>query len=816
MNPVADIAGLAALWQRASGGAPTVKIAIIDGPVDFNHPSLRQARIATGGQFVAPSSLVIQSEHGTHVTSVLMGTPGSAVLGVAPNCSALLFSIYRENAAGQIEPSSQSTLALAINQALAAGADVINISSGQQTVTGRADRILADAVRACERAGKLIVAAAGNDGCRCVQVPGSLDSVLAVGACDLAGNPLPFSNFGDAYLENGILAPGENIAGASPVRQVSLRSGTSFAAPIVTGVVALLLSCLRQAGREADPQAVRAALIESAIPCSTDGTAARCLAGRLDIPAVVAALLGEQANAVMPTGAAAASLRVAGVPACPFVQPSSAAQPTATREGSMGDLSATSAPSAPRIFGPDGSVMRSSAGLTPSEALSAAPASAAVAAQADHAAVAAPIAAPAPYAYHAPHPGGDMVWMPAPMPQMTMPQMMMPQMAVPAAAMVPQAWLQPQQLPAMMPSAALPVVMPQAALPVYEAPAVRTSEKSCGCGGGLRPQGATAESSGQLAFPIGRIFYDFGKEARLDYFVQAIANWRDSLIGRGDPVFGPDRDRSGDTSAPYNPAVMARYLLNQAEGETATPPGVGTNFPDADAIIWTLTIDSIPIYAIKPLDVFGLGFFAALILALWHQEVSHEDPAHTRTIVPVTARADVAPPARDAFPGRGGVARVSMAGWVDSTNTTKLLNGTVVPTLVTDWRGFYQWDLFTLFGPNTDTWPAGAEGFLERIYNEFRNVGLSPQDRALNYSAMNAYNTHKIFADVAKKGLRLDTVEVDRSLICRPDSICHDVTYRFFNPTQVLTQAREVYQYTIDVSDVVPVAVGPLRQWQVY
>ena len=62
----------------------------------------------------------------------------------------------------------------------------------------------------------------------------------------------------------------------------------------------------------------------------------------------------------------------------------------------------------------------------------------------------------------------------------------------------------------------------------------------------------------------------------------------------------------------------------------------------------------------------------------------------------------------------------------------------------------------------------------------------------------------------------LDTVEVDQSVICRPDSICHDVTYRFFNPTQVLTQAREVYQYTIDVSDVVPVAVGPLRQWQVY
>ncbi|PAY08903.1 hypothetical protein CK489_10630 [Bradyrhizobium sp. UFLA03-84] len=812
MNPVADIAGLTALWQKTSGGDPAVKIAIIDGPVDLNHPSLRQARVAMGGQFVAPSSPIIQSEHGTHVTSVLMGTPGSPVLGVAPNCSATVFSIYRENAAGQIESSSQSTLALAINQALAVGADVINISSGQQSATGQADRILVDAVRACERAGKLIVAAAGNDGCRCVQVPGSLASVLAVGACDLAGNPLPFSNFGDAYLENGILAPGENVAGASPVRNVILRSGTSFAAPIVTGVVALLLSYLRQNGRKADPQAVRAALLESAEPCSSDGSASRCLAGRLDIPAAVAALLGEQADSVMPSGATAAPPRFWGVSARPFLQPSSAAQPTATREDSMGDLSAMSAPSAPRIFGPDGSVLRNSAGIMPSEAQPAAPAApAAMAVAVDHGVVAAPIAAPAPYPYHAPHPGGDMVWMPAPAPQMVMPQM-----AMPAVGMMPQTWLQPQQMPALMPSNALPVAMPQA-LPVFEAPAVRTSEKSCGCRGGMRPRGAAAEPTSQLAFPIGRLFYDFGKEARLDYFVQAIANWRDSLIGRGDPAFGTDRDRSGDTSAPYNPAIMARYLLNQAEGETATPAGAGNNFPDADAITWTMTIDSIPIYAIKPLDVFGLGFFAALILALWHQEVSRDDPATARTVVKATAAladADARPTANPPFPPPGGVARVSMAGWVDSSSTTKLLNGTVVPTLVTDWRGFYQWDLFTLFGPLP--WPDGAEGFLERIYNEFRNVGISPQDRALNYSAMNAYNTRKIFIDAAKKGLRLDTVEVDQSVICRPDSDCHDVTYRFFNPTQVLTQAREVYQYTIDVSDVVPVAVGPLRYWQVY
>jgi hypothetical protein len=332
-----------------------------------------------------------------------------------------------------------------------------------------------------------------------------------------------------------------------------------------------------------------------------------------------------------------------------------------------------------------------------------------------------------------------------------------------------------------------------------------------------------------MAFPIGQLYFDFGKEARLDYFVQTIANWRDSLGTRGTanlpagtPPFGPGRDKSGDTAAPYNPEIMVRYILNLAPGEALNSPeraGI-SNLQDADAIIWTLTIDTIPIYAIKPLDVFGLPFYGNLIAALWNQEVSPSDPGSTT----VPRRPDVAPVVAGEFPPTGSVTRVSLAGWVNSANTTKLLNGTVVPTLVADWRGFYQWNLYTLLGQDSTQWPAGAQGFLERIYNEFRNVGIAAQDRALNYSAMNAFNTKKIFEQVVTGPpltqtplqLRLDTVEVDRSSICRPESDCWDVTYRFFDPMQVLTQARQVFQWTIDVSDVVPVAVGPLRQWQIY
>src|SRR5438093_1301849 len=100
MNPVTDIAYLASLWQKASGGDPGIRIAVIDGPVDLKHPALSQARVTIGGRFVGPASPVIRSEHGTHITSVIMGAPDSQVLGVAPNCSATVFSIYRENTTG--------------------------------------------------------------------------------------------------------------------------------------------------------------------------------------------------------------------------------------------------------------------------------------------------------------------------------------------------------------------------------------------------------------------------------------------------------------------------------------------------------------------------------------------------------------------------------------------------------------------------------------------------------------------------------------------------------------------------------------------
>ena len=107
----------------------------------------------------------------------------------------------------------------------------------------------------------------------------------------------------------------------------------------------------------------------------------------------------------------------------------------------------------------------------------------------------------------------------------------------------------------------------------------------------------------------------------------------------------------------------------------------------------------------------------------------------------------------------------------------------------------------------------GVRNFLERVYHELRNLGTTSQERAINFSATNAFNVTQIFESALKDGLDLDTIEVERSPICRPESDCWDVKLTFFKPAKVFEQARKVYRFTVDVSDVVPVTAGPVRSW---
>jgi cyanobactin maturation PatA/PatG family protease len=175
------------------------------------------------------------------------------------------------------------------------GAHVINISGGQLTSSSEPDPLLADAIRTCEERNILIVAAAGNDGCECIHLPAAARSVLSVGAADADGIPIASSNWGSVYQTQGVIAPGENLLGATPGGGTSRKSGTSFATAVVSGVAGLLLSQQFWAGQVPDPQEVRSTLLETAAHCSpgADRDHRRCLAGHIDVNKAMKFIRGE-------------------------------------------------------------------------------------------------------------------------------------------------------------------------------------------------------------------------------------------------------------------------------------------------------------------------------------------------------------------------------------------------------------------------------------------------------------------------------------------------------------------------------------------
>ena len=279
------VPGLEALRTLANGGAG-LTVAVIDGPVDLDHPVFEGAdlRMASGSTRWPARPGNRMAEHGTMVASILFGQPGSAVEGVCPCARGVVVPVY-DISTGR---APQLEIARAIELAIDEGADIINFSGGQYSDTGDADQWLSAAVRRCAEAGVLLVAAAGNDGCECLHVPAAASTALAVGAVDDSGMPMDFSNYGDGYTCNGITAPGEDILGAVPGGAVERMSGTSFATPLVAGVAALLMAARPGIGAVN----VRDFLLQGAAPCdrNTREVCRRLLVGRLDIEGAMRAM----------------------------------------------------------------------------------------------------------------------------------------------------------------------------------------------------------------------------------------------------------------------------------------------------------------------------------------------------------------------------------------------------------------------------------------------------------------------------------------------------------------------------------------------
>lgn len=237
-----------------------IKVAVIDTGVS-PHPQLRALRGVD--DFVTPEEpdpLRDCDVHGTAVAGVIAGYD----IGIAPRAEILSIrqtsAHYRHRAANSESTSGTlETLAAALNRALDEQAKVINISVVSCVPSDAADRVdthdLNAALQRAEHEGTVIVAASGNassDGCTKEDTvyPAQADTVLAVGALstahEVADYSIPARNGAPELSAEGhvplALAPGNQWAEAKSTggKQAAEFHGTSFAAPVVTGTVALL------------------------------------------------------------------------------------------------------------------------------------------------------------------------------------------------------------------------------------------------------------------------------------------------------------------------------------------------------------------------------------------------------------------------------------------------------------------------------------------------------------------------------------------------------------------------------------------------
>jgi hypothetical protein len=239
-------------------GSSNIKIGLIDGPIALDHKDLLGMKLQEISKKSAACALTKSTAcaHGTFVAGVLAGKRNSFAPAICPGCSFVVRPIFTEGL--EMPSASPEDLAEAIVESVDAGAQVINLSLGL-TKQSKGKNELQASLDYSVKKGTIVVAAAGNQGSIGSSVLTSHPWVVSVAACDFNGKPMDQSNFGFSMSKWGLMAPSENIQSLKSDGGYTTMSGTSVAAPFVTGVTGLLWSLFP----EASPDLIRSALVQN-------------------------------------------------------------------------------------------------------------------------------------------------------------------------------------------------------------------------------------------------------------------------------------------------------------------------------------------------------------------------------------------------------------------------------------------------------------------------------------------------------------------------------------------------------------------------
>lgn len=219
-------------WDSGTGSS-SVKIAIVDTGIDYNHEDITANYVTGGHDWInGDNDPMDDNNHGTHCAGIAAAVMNNAK-GIAGVAQVKLMAEKVLNSGGQ---GTSDSVANGITHAADNGANVISMSLG----SSGSSSVIEDACNyAYNTKGVVLVAASGNDGQPQVSYPAGYDSVIAVGAINQNDQRCDFSNYGDK-LE--LMAPGYQVLSTVRNNGYDSYDGTSMACPHVAGVAALAIS----------------------------------------------------------------------------------------------------------------------------------------------------------------------------------------------------------------------------------------------------------------------------------------------------------------------------------------------------------------------------------------------------------------------------------------------------------------------------------------------------------------------------------------------------------------------------------------------
>ena len=231
-------------WNETKGKG--IKVGIIDTGIDLKHPDLQVKEFIN---YTTENINDVQDDagHGTHVAGIVGARMnGIGVVGVAPECEIYVAKAFDGQGKGDKDAIRKSLEWMIEKQV-----DIVNMSYSSSEEDEEEKRL----VKKCFENNIFMVAAAGNRGERKVSCPGRYEGVVAVSSVDINKVKSDFSSYGN---EIDLAAAGVDILSTYKNGSYAVLSGTSMAAPLISGAAAIIQAkAIKRFKRKLTPNELR-------------------------------------------------------------------------------------------------------------------------------------------------------------------------------------------------------------------------------------------------------------------------------------------------------------------------------------------------------------------------------------------------------------------------------------------------------------------------------------------------------------------------------------------------------------------------------